>query len=82
MSPALSPEHALPMINRLLINALLALARAGDAEQACRLAGQGYSTLRRCHPSEAARLDALLHGLTRRSATDSSTQQGVTHDRS
>ncbi len=65
MSPAVSPEHALPMINRLFIHALLALAEGGKAEQACRLAAQGYIALRHCHTHKAERLNNLLHSLTR-----------------
>jgi hypothetical protein len=53
------------MINRLFVNALLALAEAGEAEQACRLAAHGYSALRHCHTREAERLNGLLHRLTR-----------------
>jgi hypothetical protein len=45
------------MMDRLFIKALLALAEAGKAEQACRLAAQGYSTLRRCDAREAERLN-------------------------
>ncbi len=79
MSPAISPEHALPMINRLFINALLALADAGKAEQACRLAAQGYSALRQCQTREAERLNALLHSLTRPPSVASLSETGVTH---
>ena len=68
MNAAISTEHALPMINRLFISALLALAETGKTEQACRLAAQGYSALRQCQTREAKRLDALLHSLTQHSS--------------
>jgi len=51
-------------LNRLLVLALLALARAGAADDACRIAARGWSLLRRQHPREAERLTAALHTLT------------------
>ncbi len=77
MSPAVSPEHALPMINRLFIHALLALAEGGKAEQASRLAAQGYIALRHCHTHEAERLNNLLHSLTRHPSASSSIETGA-----
>ena len=77
MSPALSPEHALPMINRLFINALLALAEASKAEQACRLAAQGYAALRHCHTREAERLNGVLHSLTHHPSVASLSETGT-----
>lgn len=52
-------------LNRLLVLALLALARAGDTEQACRLAARGWSLLRHRNVREAERLTAALHTLAR-----------------
>lgn len=52
-------------LNCLLVQALLALARAGEAEQASRIAAQGWSLLRHRDPREAERLSAALHTLTR-----------------
>ncbi len=77
MSPAVSSEHALPMLNRLFISALIALAEAGKAEQACRLAAQGYPALRRCHPREAERLNAVMHSLTRHLSIASRAETGA-----
>ncbi len=77
MSPAVSSEHALPMINRLFINALVALAEAGKPGQACRLAAQGYSALRRCRPREAERLNAAMHNLTRHPSIGSLAETGA-----
>ncbi len=52
-------------LNRLLVLALLALARNGAAEEACRLAARGWSLLRHRHAREAERLTASLHRLAR-----------------
>ena len=52
-------------LTRLLVLALLALARAGAADEASRIAGRGWSLLRHQHPREAERLTAALHTLTR-----------------
>ena len=52
-------------LNRLLVLALLALARAGAADEACRIAARGWSLLRHHHAREAERLTATLHTLTR-----------------
>ncbi|MBX5452355.1 MAG: hypothetical protein K6U10_00275 [Acidobacteriia bacterium] len=51
------------VLNRLFITALVALAKSGNAEEACRLAAEGWSKLRRDLPHEAERLNAALHGL-------------------
>ena len=52
-------------LNRLLVLALLALARAGATDEACRIAARGWSLLRHHHAREAERLTATLHTLTR-----------------
>lgn len=59
---------AVSVLNRLLVRTLLALGAAGEAEQACRLAAEAWSTLRHAHPREAERLNGALHALTRNSA--------------
>jgi hypothetical protein len=51
-------------LNRLLVQALLALARAGAAEEACRIAARGWSLLRHHDAREAERLTAALHSLS------------------
>lgn len=51
-------------VNELLIRALKALGDAGQADLACRIAAEAWSTLRRTHPAEAARLNGALHYLT------------------
>lgn len=48
----------------LLLGSLAALAKAGDAETACRMAGQACVTLRRTDPAAARRFDVLLHRMT------------------
>lgn len=73
------PEQALASLNRLFVTALLALAQAGRAEEACRLAAKGWSALRDHNPREAERLNAALHGLTRSSARVSLKETGDVH---
>ncbi|HEX7388878.1 MAG TPA: DUF2249 domain-containing protein [Acidiphilium sp.] len=60
---------ALARLNRLFVVALLAMARAGDGEQACRLAADGWSALRHVNEREAERLTAALHTLARAAST-------------
>lgn len=48
----------------LLLASLTALAAAGEAEKACRLAGQACVALRGTDPARARRFDVLLHRLT------------------
>ena len=52
-------------INELLIQALCALGDAEQTDLACRIAADAWSTLRRTHPGEAAKLNGALHYLTR-----------------
>ncbi|MDE2006735.1 MAG: hypothetical protein KGI51_09230 [Rhodospirillales bacterium] len=59
-------EGAIAGLTRLLIVALRALADAGRAEAACRIAARGWSLLRASAPREAERLTAALHVLARR----------------
>lgn len=59
-------EDPIAGLTRLLIVALRALAEAGRADAACRIAARGWSLLRRTAPREAERLTASLHGLARR----------------
>ncbi len=58
-------QDILSRLNGLFAQAVLALARAGEADAACRLAADGYALLRRDHEREARRLDATLHRLVR-----------------
>ncbi|MCB1495367.1 MAG: hypothetical protein KDJ86_06255 [Bauldia sp.] len=50
----------------LLLESLQLLARGGQPEDACRLAGRGYALLRRSQPDVARRFDVFLHRLTPR----------------
>ncbi|MGI8449146.1 MAG: DUF2249 domain-containing protein, partial [Streptosporangiaceae bacterium] len=49
----------------LLLQAATALARAGQANRACRLAASAWAALREPRPDLAVRVTAALHGLTR-----------------
>jgi hypothetical protein len=49
----------------LLLQAATALARAGQANRACRLASSAWAALREPRPDLAVRVTAALHGLTR-----------------
>jgi hypothetical protein len=48
----------------ILLEGIRTLARAGEVEAACRLAGQACVALRTADPSAARRFDAVLHRLT------------------
>lgn len=63
------PRPALEALTAVLSDALRALAADGHAEEANRLAGRAYAALRREHPDEARRINALMHQLTRISQT-------------
>jgi uncharacterized protein (DUF2249 family) len=52
-------------LTRILADALVALGRAGQPDAANRIAGRGWSALRRDHPREAERLNNLMHGLAK-----------------
>ena len=67
-------------LNRLLVLALLALAGAGAADEACRIAARGWSLLRHQHPREAGRLTAALHTLTREVRFEPPNQGETSHE--
>jgi uncharacterized protein (DUF2249 family) len=60
-----SSQGAEPVLLPALADALVALARAGAAEEACRLAAATWAKVRRDQPQVAVRLTALLHRLVR-----------------
>jgi len=67
----------------LLLESLHSLAQAGEAENACRLAGRTYALLRTAQPDVARRFDVFLHRLTPRLTwTEPPRQAGhiVSHD--
>lgn len=66
-----SPVSPLSQLNRLFVMALLALARAGDGEFACRLAADAWSAIRHINDREAERLTAVLHTLARTASASS-----------
>ena len=61
--PAGDPQAA---VLSLLLQAATALARAGEAGRASRLAASAWAALRESRPDLAVRVTAALHGLTRR----------------
>lgn len=61
---AQAASASLSPIVDLLLASLAALAKAGDVEAACRMAGQACVTLRRIDPAAARRFDVLLHRMT------------------
>jgi len=67
-------------LTRLLVQALLALGRAGAADEACRIAARGWSLLRHQHPREAERMTAALHTLTREVRFDPPNQGETGHE--
>ena len=74
------PGGAVGDLNRLLVVALLALARAGAAEEACRIAAHAWSLLRHHHAREAERLTAALHTLARDARIIPLNQGDIDHD--
>jgi uncharacterized protein (DUF2249 family) len=60
---------ALEALTTVLSDAMRALAADGHAEEANRLAGRAYAAMRREHPDQARRINALMHQLTRISQT-------------
>jgi uncharacterized protein (DUF2249 family)/iron-sulfur cluster repair protein YtfE (RIC family) len=64
-APAGDPQAA---VLSLLMEAATALARAGQADRACRLAASAWAALRGTRPDLAVRVTAALHGLGRRTS--------------
>lgn len=58
------PEGPMRRLSEVLLASISALARSGEVEAACRLAGQACVALRSADPAAARRFDALLHRLT------------------
>lgn len=52
-------------LERLLVEALVALDAAGETEMACRLAGRACMAVKDGDERAYRRFDALLHGLTK-----------------
>lgn len=58
-------DDTLEALTRVLLDALRALGEGGQPETANRLAGRAWAALRRTRPTEARRVGALMHRLTR-----------------
>ena len=58
-----TPEQPRDLVSLLLVS-LEQLAAAGEAEAACRLAGQVCALLRRDDPQSTQRFNVLLHRLS------------------
>ena len=66
-TPAASqPEDAQATLVSLLLQAAAALARAGEADRACKIAASAWAALHEARPDLAARVTAALHGFARR----------------
>jgi uncharacterized protein (DUF2249 family)/iron-sulfur cluster repair protein YtfE (RIC family) len=69
-APALSAvsqaEDPQATVVSLLLQAAAALARAGDADRACKIAASAWAVLRDARPDLAVKVTAALHGLARR----------------
>lgn len=59
------PRATLAGLVDVLLSSLEALAAAGQADAACRLAGRACATLRKDDPIGWRRFNALLHRLTK-----------------
>ena len=65
--PAASqPEDPQATVVSLLLQAAAALARAGEADRACKIAASAWAALRDARPDLAVKVTAALHGLARR----------------
>lgn len=62
-APTGDPQAA---VLSLLVEAATELTRAGQADQACRIAASAWAALREPRPDLAVRVTAALHGLARR----------------
>ncbi len=59
------PEDAQATVVSLLLQAAAALARAGEADRACKIAASAWAALRDARPDLAVKVTAALHGLAR-----------------
>jgi uncharacterized protein (DUF2249 family) len=65
--PGVDPTGA---VVSLLVRATTALAKAGQGDEACRLAGAAWSAVRGSRPDLAVRVTAALHGLARQATAE------------
>ena len=81
--PANHDRDELELLAGVLIAALRALGAGGQPETANRLAGQTWAALRRTHPPQAQRVNALMHQLARMPSDpnhDQGAPQCLTHN--
>ena len=60
-----SGDHPVSVLTDLLVTSLEALAKAGQADAACRQAGKACAALRASNPAQWRKFNALLHRLSR-----------------
>ena len=60
-----SGDHPVSVLTDLLVRSLEALAKAGQADAACRQAGKACAALLASNPAQWRKLNALLHHLSR-----------------
>jgi uncharacterized protein (DUF2249 family) len=65
-SAASQAEDPQATVVSLLLQAAAALARAGEADRACKIAASAWAALHQARPDLAVRVTATLHGLARR----------------
>lgn len=58
------PSPVMAELSEILRESLKALAAAGQADAACRLAGQACAVLRKRNPEQWGRFNTLLHRLS------------------
>ena len=66
--PRIGPAGTFSGLADLLLSSLEALAKAGQADAACRLAGQACAFLRKDDPGGWRKFNALLHRLSKLTA--------------
>jgi uncharacterized protein (DUF2249 family) len=76
-SASSQPEDTQATVVSLLLQAAAALARAGEADRACRIAASAWAALRDTRPDLAARVTAALHGLARRTGDPAGDQDAA-----
>ena len=69
-------DETLKAIMPVLVDALRVLGESGRPETANRLAGRAWAALRHRHPTEAQRVNALMHRLARM-PSDPNNDQGA-----
>jgi uncharacterized protein (DUF2249 family) len=70
------PGDAQAEVLSLLLQAAAALARAGEADRACRIAASAWAALQPARPELAAKVTTALHGLTRKVADQQPEEPG------